>query len=126
MFGIGRRKTQGQLARAELNQGIGHLRQAATHAAKGAGATVGPRVQAARGAVGPTAIVVRDRAPHRLECSPPDCGEHSHAFPPTAVPGNPSDATDRQTCGPPPADHPSATSRASDAREDAARIDTAD
>ena len=62
MFGIGRRKTQGQLARAELNQGIGHLRQAATHAAKGAGATVGPRVQAARGAVGPTAIIVRDRA----------------------------------------------------------------
>ncbi|MFC0029881.1 hypothetical protein ACFFMM_10130 [Micromonospora chaiyaphumensis] len=62
VFGIGRRKTQGQLARAELNQGIGHLRQAATHAAKGAGASVGPRVQAARGAVGPTAIVVRDRA----------------------------------------------------------------
>ncbi|MEU8259801.1 hypothetical protein AB0C02_04145 [Micromonospora sp. NPDC048999] len=58
VFGIGRRRTQGQLARAELNQGIGHLRQAATHAAKG----VGPRVQAARGAVGPTAIMVRDRA----------------------------------------------------------------
>ncbi|MCW3840798.1 hypothetical protein ONA70_11880 [Micromonospora yasonensis] len=62
MFGIGRRKTQGQLAKAELNQGIGHLRQAATHAAKGAGATVGPRVQAARGAVAPTAVMVRDRA----------------------------------------------------------------
>ncbi|TDC57734.1 hypothetical protein E1258_21645 [Micromonospora sp. KC207] len=62
VFGIARRKTQGQLARAELNQGIGHLRQAATYAAKGAGATVGPRVQAARGAVAPTALVVRDRA----------------------------------------------------------------
>ncbi|MEU4476523.1 hypothetical protein AB0F68_00390 [Micromonospora sp. NPDC023966] len=62
VFGIGRRKTRGQLAKAELNQGIGHLRQAAAHAAKGAGATVGPRVQAARGAVAPTAIVVRDRA----------------------------------------------------------------
>ncbi len=62
MFGIGRRKTQGQLAKVELNQGIGHLRQAATHAAKGAGATVGPRVQAARGAVAPTAVMVRDRA----------------------------------------------------------------
>jgi hypothetical protein len=61
VFGIGRRKTQGQLAKAELNQGIGHLRQAATYAAKGAGATVGPRVQAARGAVAPTAVVVRDR-----------------------------------------------------------------
>ncbi|MEV4847696.1 hypothetical protein AB0K20_31370 [Micromonospora matsumotoense] len=62
VFGIGRRKTQGQLAKVELHQGIGHLRQAATHAAKGAGATVGPRVQAARGAVAPTAVVVRDRA----------------------------------------------------------------
>jgi hypothetical protein len=62
VFGIGRRKTQGQLAKAELNQGIGHLRQAATYAAKGAGATVGPRVQAARGAVAPTAVIVRDRA----------------------------------------------------------------
>ncbi|MET7835208.1 hypothetical protein [Micromonospora sediminicola] len=62
VFGIGRRKTQGQLAKAELNQGIGHLRQAATYAAKGAGATVGPRVQAARVAVAPTAVLVRDRA----------------------------------------------------------------
>ncbi|WP_433530493.1 hypothetical protein ACQPYA_30855 [Micromonospora sp. CA-263727] len=62
VFGIGRRKTQGQLARAELNRGIGHLRQAATHAARGAGATVGPRVQAARVAVAPTAVLVRDRA----------------------------------------------------------------
>ncbi|SCL22129.1 hypothetical protein GA0070616_2474 [Micromonospora nigra] len=62
MFGIGRRKTRGQLAKIELNQGIGHLRQAAAHAAKGAGATVGPRVHAARGAVAPTAVMVRDRA----------------------------------------------------------------
>ncbi|MDG4794616.1 hypothetical protein [Micromonospora sp. WMMD1082] len=62
VFGIRRRKTQGQLARAELSRGIGHLRQAATHAARGAGDTVGPRVQAARGAVAPTAVVVRDRA----------------------------------------------------------------
>ena len=62
MFGIGRRKTQGQLAKAELNQGIGHLRQAATYAAKGTGATVGPRVRAARGAVAPTAVIVRERA----------------------------------------------------------------
>ncbi|MFV2102292.1 hypothetical protein [Micromonospora sp. LOL_024] len=62
MFGIRRRKTQGRLARAELNRGIGHLRQAATHAARGAGDTVGPRVQTARGAVAPTAVIVRDRA----------------------------------------------------------------
>ncbi|WP_433345589.1 hypothetical protein [Micromonospora sp. CA-111912] len=62
VFGIGRRKTQGQRAKVELNQGIGHLKQAATYAARGAGATVAPRVQAARGAVAPTALVVRDRA----------------------------------------------------------------
>ncbi|MGN9775203.1 hypothetical protein ACTMS0_05410 [Micromonospora sp. H33] len=62
VFGIGRRKTQGQLAKAELNQGFGHLKQAATYAAKGAGATVGPRVRTARGAIAPTAVVVRDRA----------------------------------------------------------------
>ncbi|KWV31831.1 hypothetical protein [Micromonospora rifamycinica] len=62
VLGIGRRKTRGQLAKVELHQGIGHLRQAATHAAKGAGATVGPRVQAAREAVAPAAVVARDRA----------------------------------------------------------------
>ncbi|RIV34432.1 hypothetical protein [Micromonospora radicis] len=62
VFGIGRRKTQGQLARVELNRGIGHLRLAATHAAKGAGATVGPRVEAARGAVTPAATMVAGRA----------------------------------------------------------------
>ncbi|MEV4714635.1 hypothetical protein [Micromonospora sp. NPDC049374] len=62
VFGNWRRKTQAQLARAELNRSIGHLRQAATHAARGAGDTVGPRFQTARGAVAPTAVVVRDRA----------------------------------------------------------------
>ncbi|MGK5737817.1 hypothetical protein [Micromonospora sp. URMC 103] len=62
VFGMGRRKSQGQLAKAELNQSINHLMQAATYAAKGAGATVGPRVQAARDYVGPTATRMRDRA----------------------------------------------------------------
>jgi hypothetical protein len=62
VFGIGRRKSQGQLARAELNQSISHLVQAANHAAKGAGSSVGPRVQVARGYVGPAAAKVRDRA----------------------------------------------------------------
>ncbi|MEK8108894.1 hypothetical protein NKG94_36790 [Micromonospora sp. M12] len=47
---------------AELNQGISHLMQAANHAAMGAGATVGPRVQVARSYVAPTAAKVRDRA----------------------------------------------------------------
>ncbi|MET8083420.1 hypothetical protein [Micromonospora sp. NPDC005197] len=62
VFGFGRRQSQGQLAKAELNQSISHLMQAANHAAKGAGATVGPRVQVARGYVGPAAVKVRDRA----------------------------------------------------------------
>ncbi|MEV4117290.1 hypothetical protein [Micromonospora sp. NPDC049645] len=62
VFGFGRRKSQGQLAKAELNQSISHLMLAANHAAKGAGATVGPRVQVARGYVGPTAAKVRDHA----------------------------------------------------------------
>ncbi|PYC68780.1 hypothetical protein C7C45_17495 [Micromonospora arborensis] len=62
VFGFGRRKSQGQLAKAELNQSISHLMQAANHAAKGAGATVGPRVQVARGYVGPAAAKVRDQA----------------------------------------------------------------
>ncbi|MDG4761305.1 hypothetical protein [Micromonospora sp. WMMD710] len=62
VFGVGRRKSEGQQAMAELNQSISHLVQAANHAAKGAGATVGPRVQVARGYVGPAATKVRDRA----------------------------------------------------------------
>lgn len=62
MFGIRRRRTQGQLARTELNRSVGHLMQAATYASRGVGQTVGPRVRSARGAVAPTAVVVRDRA----------------------------------------------------------------
>ncbi|WP_091453697.1 hypothetical protein [Micromonospora inyonensis] len=62
VFGIGRRKSQGQLARAELNRGVGHLMQAATYASRGVGHSVGPRVQAARGAMAPRVVVVRDSA----------------------------------------------------------------
>ncbi|MFI6264309.1 hypothetical protein [Micromonospora sp. NPDC051006] len=62
VFGMGRRKSQGQLAKAELNQSVSHLMQAATYAARGAGKTVGPRVRSARDYVGPTAAMVRDRA----------------------------------------------------------------
>ncbi|WDZ85896.1 hypothetical protein [Micromonospora cathayae] len=61
VFGIGRRKTQGQLARVELDRGVNHLMQAATYASRGVGQTVSPRVRAARGAVAPTAVLVRDR-----------------------------------------------------------------
>ncbi|WP_043161457.1 hypothetical protein [Salinispora tropica] len=62
VFGNGRRKTQGQLAKIELSRGFGHLKRAAGHATNGTGATVGPRVRAAQSAVAPTALVVRDRA----------------------------------------------------------------
>lgn len=62
MFGNGRRKTQSQLAKIELGRSLGHLKRAAGHATNGTGATVGPRVRAARSAVTPTAQVMRDRA----------------------------------------------------------------
>lgn len=62
MFGNGRRKTQSQLAKIELGRSLGHLKRAAGHATNGTGATVGPRVRAARSAVTPTALVMRDRA----------------------------------------------------------------
>lgn len=56
VFGLGRRKAHRELVRAELGEGLGHFRQAANHAADGVGAAVGPRVQAARGYVGPAAL----------------------------------------------------------------------
>ncbi|NYT93555.1 hypothetical protein [Salinispora sp. H7-4] len=62
MFGNGRRQTQSQLAKIELGRSFGHLKRAAGHATNGTGATVGPRVRAARSAVAPTALVMRDRA----------------------------------------------------------------
>ncbi|WP_027661534.1 hypothetical protein [Salinispora fenicalii] len=62
MFGNGRRKTQGELAKIELGRSFGHLKRAAGHATNGTGATVGPRVRAARSAVAPTALVMRNRA----------------------------------------------------------------
>lgn len=62
MFGIGRRKSQSALVKSELGESLGHLRQAANHAAYGVGATMGPRVQTARGYVAPTAAKVRDTA----------------------------------------------------------------
>ncbi|MGW0435698.1 hypothetical protein ACWDV4_24540 [Micromonospora sp. NPDC003197] len=64
MFGIGRRKTHSQLAKAELNESLDHFRRAATHAAGGVGATLGPRMNAARDYVGPTATKVKGKAVH--------------------------------------------------------------
>jgi hypothetical protein len=64
VFGFGRRRTHRDLVRAELGESFDHFVQAATHAAGGVGATVGPRVRAAREQVGPTANRVRDTASH--------------------------------------------------------------
>ncbi|HEX7746254.1 MAG TPA: hypothetical protein VF462_13450 [Micromonosporaceae bacterium] len=62
VFGLRRRKAHRDLVRAELGESFDHFRQAATHAASGVGATVGPRVQAARGHVGPAATRARTSA----------------------------------------------------------------
>lgn len=62
MFGIGRRKTRSQRMREELSEGLDHLMQAATHAAGEVGATVGPRVNAARDRLAPKADRMRDAA----------------------------------------------------------------
>lgn len=43
MLGMARRKTRSQLVKAELGESFGHFMQAATHAAGGVGATMGPR-----------------------------------------------------------------------------------
>jgi hypothetical protein len=43
VFGMGRRDTRGQLVKNELGESFDHFMQAATHAAGGVGATVGPR-----------------------------------------------------------------------------------
>lgn len=67
MLTIGRRKSRGELVKVELGEGLDHFMQAATHAAEGVGASVGPRIYAARTAVSPTAERVRDTASHGLE-----------------------------------------------------------
>lgn len=55
MFGIARRKSHRQLVREELGESLDHFVQAATHVARGAGATVGPKVNTARARVTPAA-----------------------------------------------------------------------
>ncbi|GIH13141.1 hypothetical protein [Rugosimonospora africana] len=57
-----RRRTHGEMARAELGEGFDHLRQAATHAADGVGAAVGPKLSSAMDLVGPGTDRVRDVA----------------------------------------------------------------
>jgi hypothetical protein len=54
VFGRRRAKTHGQLMRAELSEGFGHLWQAAAHATGGLGATVGSKWDTARGHLPPS------------------------------------------------------------------------
>lgn len=65
MFGFGQRKARSKIVKAELGESLDHLMQAATHAANGVGATVRPRVTAAREAVSPAATKVRHTASRR-------------------------------------------------------------
>lgn len=62
MFGIARRKSHSQLVREELGESLDHFVQAATHVARGAGATVGPKVNTARSRVTPAAGRVKSAA----------------------------------------------------------------
>lgn len=62
MFGSLRRKSHSQLAKVEWNEGLGHLRHAATHAAKGLETSVRPQLDAARRQVAPAASKVRGTA----------------------------------------------------------------
>ncbi len=62
MFGKARRTTHRQMASRELGESFEHFKQAAAHAARGTGATVGPKVNAARDRVSPAAGKVRDVA----------------------------------------------------------------
>lgn len=67
MFGRRKAKTRGQLMRDELNDGFGHLWQAAAHAAGGVGATVGPRWDAARDHLPPSIGRARHLAAHGVD-----------------------------------------------------------
>ncbi len=67
MFGRREARTHGQLMRAELGEGVDHFWQAATHAAGGVGATVGPRWTATRERVAPGVVRVRNSASHGWE-----------------------------------------------------------
>jgi hypothetical protein len=57
-----RRKTRGEMARAELGESFDHFMRAATHAATGVGATVGPKVDSARVYVAPQTAKLKDAA----------------------------------------------------------------
>lgn len=59
MFGVGQRVTRGEIIRMELGESLDHVRRAAAQAAEAIGATVGPRVAAARAYASPALSRVR-------------------------------------------------------------------
>lgn len=62
MFATMRRRRRNATVRYELGEGVDHFRRAATIAAQGTGASVGPKFNAARGRVQPAAIRAKDAA----------------------------------------------------------------
>jgi hypothetical protein len=67
MFGRRKAKTHGQLMRSELNEGLGHLWQAAAHAAGSMGAAVSPKWDSAKGHLPPGIGKARHLAAHGLD-----------------------------------------------------------
>jgi hypothetical protein len=61
---MGRRRTRRRLVKDELNESLDHFRQAASHAANGLSAAVGPKMQPAHGRVPQAAGRFRDTASH--------------------------------------------------------------
>jgi hypothetical protein len=57
-----RRRRRNATVRYELGEGVDHFRRAATIAAQGTGASVGPKFNAARGRVQPAAVRAKDAA----------------------------------------------------------------
>jgi hypothetical protein len=62
VFGIVRRKSHSMMAKNEFGQGVEHFKAAATHAARGTGAAVGPTISSAKDRVQPAAAKARDAA----------------------------------------------------------------
>lgn len=67
MYGLRRRhiKSRAELLRDEVGAGFDHLLRAGRYAAEGVGASVGPRIEAARGQLGPAAGRVATQAAGR-------------------------------------------------------------
>src|SRR5690242_12237901 len=59
---VSRKKTHGQLAGAELQEGLGHIGTAVAEAGRAAAETLGPRVEAARDAAGPALEAAQKKA----------------------------------------------------------------